>query len=117
MASTLDIKHSIEADNVELFSLTGSLDTATHDQLEQAVKARIDEGARKVLLDLGGVDYMGSAGLRSFYEIQKNLMASEPVGDIKLANVSEKASRVLKTLGFDQFFSVYPDVQAGINAF
>lgn len=57
-------------------SLTGRLDGLSSPELEQQVSALIASGVRTLTLDLSGLDYVSSAGLRVFIIAAKKLKAS-----------------------------------------
>lgn len=118
MSSVLRIAVSEEKGNVPVtvFHLKGDLDASTHTELEHKANEAIDGGVANLLLDLSGVTYMGSAGLRAFQTISNKLKDSAS-GQLKLVNPSEPVSKVMKTLGFDQYFDIYNDVDAAVQAF
>jgi stage II sporulation protein AA (anti-sigma F factor antagonist) len=59
---TLEIERDVQ-DGVLVLTLSGRLGTASAGELITAGMAALDEGHRAILIDLGGVDYMSSAGL------------------------------------------------------
>lgn len=54
-------------------ALTGRLDGTTSKGVEDHLLNAIDAGARRVVLDLSGLDYVSSAGLRVFMMAAKRL--------------------------------------------
>jgi anti-sigma B factor antagonist len=64
-ASAFTIRSHSDAEEARL-GLSGELDIATAPQLEQAVGAALDAGARHVVIDLGGLSFVDSSGLRLF---------------------------------------------------
>lgn len=94
--------------------LKGSLDASTYTQLEEKADGVLADGVAGIVLDLHGVDYMGSAGLRAF-QIINNKLKEKSEGKLRLLNCSEPVSRVLKTLGFDSFFDIYTDLDAALS--
>jgi anti-sigma B factor antagonist len=51
--------------NTLILTPSGRIDGLTAGEFERALLARIDGKPARVLLDLGGVDYISSAGLRA----------------------------------------------------
>ena len=80
----------------------------------------IGAGASNILFDLGGIGFMGSAGLRALHSISNRIKTAGPngsAGQMKLLKPSEAVSRIMKTLGFDQHFSIHDDLDAALKSF
>jgi anti-anti-sigma factor len=122
--ATLNIMVGQEQGNVPVTVLRveGDIDAATHKSLQDKATEVIDAGATHILLDLGGVEYMGSAGFRAIHAITNMLGGDEPSGMgksgyLKLLNPSDAVARVIKTLGFDAYLDIYQDRDEAINSF
>ena len=61
---TLEIDCSVE-DGLVVLALAGRLGTDSADRLTRAITDVLRDGRQRVLLDLGRVDYLSSAGLRA----------------------------------------------------
>ena len=118
MSSTLHIAVGQETGNVPVtvLYLKGSLDANTSGELESKADEIIGGGNTNLLLDLNGLDYMGSAGLRAFNAISHKLKDNGS-GEIKLLNPSEPVSKVIKTLGFTDFFDIQSDLDSAVKSF
>jgi anti-anti-sigma factor len=107
---------------VTVLHLQGDIDAATHGALTAKAEQVAGEGATNILLDLGEVGYMGSAGFRALHAISNML---EPEGGtgmgkskrLKLLNPSEDVSRVIKTLGFDVYLDIFQNQDEAIRSF
>lgn len=122
MSSNLRIAVSEEkgAVPVTILHLTGDLDGKTYQDLEAKAGELIGAGSGNLLIDLGGVGFMGSAGMRALHSIGNKLKTAGPggsAGKMILLNPTEAVSRVLKTLGFDQAFSIHSSMDAALKAF
>jgi anti-sigma B factor antagonist len=95
--------------------VNGRVDSASHHQLDAALKAVAAEGKSKYVVDLSGVEYMSSAGLRDLVSALKTAKRRIPVGDVLIANPSERAAEVLSMAGMNHLFSIYPTVDAAID--
>lgn len=117
MSSNLHITVLVQQGNehVTVLHLKGDLDGSNYKELEAKANEAIAGGTKNILIDLADVNYMGSAGLRAFHTISNTLKEKE--GAIKLLNPSDAAARVLKTLGFDQFFEVYNDLDEAVSSY
>jgi len=122
--ATLNIMVGHEQGNVPVTVLRveGDIDAATHKDLQDKAAEVIEKGATHILLDLGGVDYMGSAGFRAIHAVSNMLSDEESSGlskspYLKLLNPTDAVARVIKTLGFDVYLDIYQDRSEAVNAF
>jgi len=107
---------------VTVLRIEGDIDAATHKTLQDKAAEVIEAGATDVLLDLGGVKYMGSAGFRALHAISNMLHKDGEPGmmkstHLKLLNPTDAVARVIKTLGFDVYLDIYQDKDAAVNSF
>jgi anti-anti-sigma factor len=118
MSAALRIAVSEEKGNVPvtILHVTGDVDSKTYLDLEAKAGEVIGGGANNILLDLSGVNYMGSAGLRAMHGIANKLKGNGG-GQLKLLNPSDAVSRVMKTLGFDKFFDIHSSLDNALKAF
>lgn len=116
MSETLRIAIAEETRNapVTVLQISGDLDGKSYHELEAKAGEAIAKGSTNILLDLGGVNYMGSAGLRALHSISNKVKGS---GQMRLLNPSEAVARVMKTLGFDKVFSIHHDYEEALKAF
>ena len=101
---------------VSVLYLKGSLDANTSGELESKVDELIGGGNANLLIDLSGLDYMGSAGLRAFTAISQKIKDNDS-GAFKLLNPSDAVGRVFKTLGFTEYFDIHDDLDSAVNSF
>ena len=97
----------IAADGPRIVKIRGEVDLATAPDLETIVKQVLDDAPRGVDLDLGGLTFIDSSGLRSLVALSKN--ASVRGVPLALRNIPRHAQRVLELTGLDAWF----DVKAG----
>ena len=107
---------------VTILRLEGDIDAATHNSLADKAAELIEGGATHILVDLGGVNYMGSAGFRALHAVTNMLGGDESAGlgkssHLKLLNPTEAVARVIKTLGFDVYLDIYQDQDKALNSF
>ena len=60
-------------DGVEIITISGRLDASASAPLKAKLDEVITGGTHKIALDLSGMTYIGSAGLREFFLAGKNL--------------------------------------------
>ena len=83
-------------------ALEGRLDTTTAPELEQATKDKL-EGVTELILDLAGLEYISSAGLRILLSLQK---AMNRLGSMKVIHVNEIVSEVFDVTGFSDILTI-----------
>ena len=89
-------------DDVLTVSLTGRLDTTTSPQLDEELKKSLD-GIRELTMDLDGLEYISSAGLRILLSTQKTMNQQ---GTMKLINVSSMVMDVFEVTGFSDILTI-----------
>ncbi|GAA4765941.1 STAS domain-containing protein [Actinomycetospora chibensis] len=95
---------------VAVVAPAGDVDTATAGPLRAAIGEQVDAGAVHVVLDLSGVEFMGSAGLALLIAEREAAIARE--GELRLAGVPRTAGRALSLTGLTELFDTYPDAEA-----
>ena len=96
----LDIQKTVKT--VAAFSLAGRLDTITAPQLENALRDVYDK-VDELVLDLEGLNYISSAGLRVLLSARK---AMAQKGEVKLRHVNESILELIKVTGFSEFLTI-----------
>ena len=91
---TMEIKTQSDGNNLTI-TVSGRVDTVTAPELEAGLKFG---EATSVVLDLGDVPYMSSAGLRLLLVAQKTMLAKG--GEFLIANVQPAVKEVLVVTGF-----------------
>jgi anti-anti-sigma factor len=103
--------------NVVLIRVAGRIDHTTAKGFEEALRPHLDGctgEAKKVLLDLSGVDYMSSAGLRVLMVAAKHCRKQN--GTMVIAALQPMIEEVFKISRFDLVFQIFPTVQAALEA-
>lgn len=77
-------------------SLEGRLDTSSAPQLEAEIKNSVGDAA-ELVLDMKGLDYLSSAGLRVLLAAQKSMARR---GTMRIRNVNETIMEVFQITGF-----------------
>jgi anti-sigma B factor antagonist len=90
---TIEIKKNREETTIEI---VGRLDTITAPALEKTIREDIGD-TKNLILDLSGLEYISSAGLRVLLGAQKKM---KQVGFMKVINVGENIMEVLEMTGF-----------------
>ena len=123
---------------VTILRLQGDLDGSNYLDLIDATKTAEQNGAKHLLLDLGGVPYMSSAGLVALHSSVLLLRGEQPPDPAagwstlksvavntsgttqKLVKLLKPQPRVMRTLemsGMNAFFEIYTDEAAAVASF
>ena len=109
---------SIETDNrqnVSVMKVNGRIDSETAPELDEALTKLLQDSRNKIVLDLHGVDYMSSAGLRAMVKAYQE--AKKSGGDLRLASVSTPVEVILRTVGMMQMLQMFPTEQEAMASF
>ena len=91
---------------IPVLVLTGRLNQASADALHAAaMEVAGDETSKALVVDMGGVDFIASVGIRSLIRPSQALALRG--GKLAVANLSPHISEFFKLTGFDQMFRVY----------
>ena len=90
---TIEIKKNAEATIIEII---GRLDTTTAPALDKAINEDIGD-TKNLVLDVKGMEYISSAGLRVLLGAQKKM---QKVGSMKVTGVCEEVMEVFEMTGF-----------------
>lgn len=99
---------------VAALTVVGRMDSNTSSEAEKIISKQIDGGAKRILLDLSGLEYMSSAGLRALLlGVKKSKVAG---ATLSLSGVREEIKEVLVVSGFVAFFKIYPTKDEALKA-
>jgi anti-sigma B factor antagonist len=93
----------------------GRIDSATAPQLAKALDDITNTGRYKIILDLSGVDFMSSAGLRVLISTQKTCKRYNR-GEIVLTSVPKRIHDALDLAGFIPLFKFYDNALDAVGA-
>lgn len=84
-------------------------------ELRQILRGLLDQGQRKIVLNLGKVGYIDSSGLgelvSSFTTVKNN------GGELKLASLTEKVNDLLTITKLYSVFDIHSDESAALKSF
>jgi len=87
----------------------GRMDAVSAPEFETACSERIEMGESAFLVDLEGLEYISSAGLRALLVIAKKLKSNN--GSISFCSLKPVVERVFSLSGFESMFPLYDSVQ------
>ena len=97
---------------VTIVQIQGEIDLYNAPTLQKAIGEKIDEGEKKILIDLQECTYVDSSGLGCFISIMKRLATVK--GAIKVANAKENITNLFKVARLTAMFGVYSSVDEAI---
>jgi stage II sporulation protein AA (anti-sigma F factor antagonist) len=105
---------SIEKLNeVDVVAASGRLDAAGAPEMEAKGKELVQGGSKRLLVDMAGVDYVSSAGLRSLLVLAKAVKGVG--GAMALCSLSATVSEVMTISGFDNILTLAADRAAAMD--
>ncbi|MBI5297884.1 MAG: STAS domain-containing protein [Chloroflexi bacterium] len=124
--------------SVAIVRVEGQLDGQNYQELISKARELYDAGTRDVLLDLGGLTYISSAGIVALHTIAL-LLRGEALPDpeqgwsavksvertreagiqkhVKLLDVRPEVNSVLEMVGLTAFFEAYTDRETALRSF
>ena len=112
----LDIKIIKKKDYVYSVQLQGSIDTETSADLEEELKEIIDQKTKAVILDMGGVNYLSSAGIRVVIWVKKALQEKNATfAMVNLQPQIKKVFDIMKILPMVNIFDDMPEADKYID--
>jgi anti-anti-sigma factor len=108
----IDIK---DYKRVSVVTVTGRIDGATSGDFESELNTLAEAGRVNIVLDLGAVEFISSAGLRVLVTTRKAVKGAG--GEVVLAQPSAQVIETLEIAGLDVLFEKYPNREAAVAAF
>jgi len=101
-------------EDVAVVTASGQIDSETAPQLDAELTRVIGE-KNKLVVDLKGVEYMSSAGIRAI--VKASQAVEKNGGAVKLASVPEDIQAVLYTVGLNQKVAAFTSVDEAVASF
>jgi anti-anti-sigma factor len=101
--------------NVFILRIKGRLDVVSSPEAEKRVFDAINNGKFNLLLDMEGVSYLSSAGMRMLLSINKRLRTMS--GKLAICSVTTNVVDVLKMSGFDHTLHMFKTEEDALRFF
>jgi len=101
--------------HISIIKVGGYIDTTTSSELERALDSLLKQGRFYLVVDLGNVDYISSAGWGIFISEIKSIRENN--GDLKLVRMVPDVYEIFELLEFHHILDVYDSVDEAINKF
>jgi anti-anti-sigma factor len=103
-----------DKEGVPLVTVTGEVDIANSEELREALLAQLGASAGGTLVDLSGVSFIDSSGLRALVTARTHY--NEISADLWLVVGDRHVLGVLEISGLDKVFRVFPTVNDAAEA-
>ncbi|MEJ2636281.1 MAG: STAS domain-containing protein [Calditrichia bacterium] len=100
---------------VSIIKVGGFIDTTTSSEVERALNSLLKQNRYNVVIDLGNVDYISSAGWGIFISEIKSIR--EQNGDLKLVRMIPDVYEIFELLEFHHILDVYDSVEEAVDKF
>jgi anti-anti-sigma factor len=136
----ISVENILSNPPIVVMQLTGDLDATCYRQVINAGQKAYNDGGRRMLLDLSGVEFMSSSGLVALHSIAL-IMRGEKTPDLeqgwstmhaiadyvedasmmeknfKLLNPTAKVMQTLEKMGFNQTFEIFFERELALESF
>jgi anti-sigma B factor antagonist len=104
----------VERDGVKIAAVRGRVDGSNAESLERRLLGLLDAGGGRLVLDLTGVDYVNSAGLRAVLIAAKRSIAVG--GTLAVVAVHGVVREVLDMAGFSAILPMFEQTDTAVAA-
>ncbi|MEJ2751410.1 MAG: STAS domain-containing protein [Candidatus Promineifilaceae bacterium] len=118
--STSNLEINVEKlKRVVLLTVQGRIDSTNASELDNSLKETINDGNYNIAVNLSGVDYMSSAGLRALVSALRECKKHR--GDLCLSAPSSRVAEVFElaglTTGPSPLFTVYENDASAVGSY
>jgi len=99
-------------DGVAVLSIGGEIDLVTAPALEEAIGGVVAENQTALIIDLSGVEFLGSVGLKILAATYEKLNNSAEFGVVARGPATR---RPIHLTGLDKTFSLYPTLDDALT--
>lgn len=101
--------------NIAVIKVGGYIDTTTSAELEHSLDSLLKAGMYRIIIDLGNVDYISSAGWGIFISEIKGIR--EKGGDLKLVRMIPDVYEVFELLEFHYILKAFDTLEEAVSDF
>ena len=109
----MEIKQERDGD-VVIVRLSGRLDSSAASAAEEQLSAALVGAPPRVAIDMSGLAYISSAGLRVLLVLAKKVQQQK--GKVALGGLAANVREVFSATGFDSIFTIAADPASAVAA-
>lgn len=111
----LSVKQTGANNDISIIKVGGYIDTTTSAELEHSLETLLKADNHNIIIDLGNVDYISSAGWGIFISELKGIR--DKGGDLKLVNMMPDVYEVFELLEFHYILKAFDSIEDAIADF
>ncbi len=100
---------------ISVIKVGGYIDTTTSSEVERALNGLLKQGRFQIIIDLGNVDYISSAGWGILISEIKSIRENN--GDLKLVKMIPDVYEIFELLEFHHILDVYDTMEEAVARF
>ncbi len=104
-----------EVRGISVMSVEGRVDSDSAPKLDEALSGLLTANCNKIVVNLGQVEFMSSAGLRALVKAYQ--AAQKAGGSVRLTGVSDAIQGIMYTVGLNQMLRAYSTDQEALASF
>ena len=101
--------------DVEVLKIEGRLDASSAKDIKEKVDLLTKENRVKLVIDMGGVDFIDSSGLGSLVASLRSV--NKLGGDIKISALQDQVRAIFELTRLHRIFGIYDDSNAAAESF
>ncbi len=105
---------SNQTEKALIITADGRLDTTTAADFESKCMEIISSGDKNIVIDLKGIEYISSAGLRSILSVGKKVRSDG--GNLVFCNLRGMVREVFEISGFSSIFTIHDTREQALEA-
>lgn len=106
---------SRQQNGIGVLEVAGPVDGSTSGELEAAINELMPQVGYRLVLNLAGVAYISSIGLRVLLTALKR--AKSMKGDVRICGTNETVTKIFRISGFLTLFDLAPSEAAALERF
>jgi anti-anti-sigma factor len=103
-----------QSQSLNIFAPEGAIDLHVSPEMRASLRAIIDEKPKRLVVDLSRVPYVDSSGIAVLIGAMQSLELEG--GVFMLAGAQEAVQTILESARLDQYFRLFPSVDAALAA-
>lgn len=102
-------------DEISIVRVNGEITFSTSGDLRKKLLELVDKGSKKIILNIGGVDYIDSSGMATMVEILQKIKSEG--GHLVLCKVKDKVKDILEMVKLRDLFEMFDTEEEAIEGF
>ena len=103
---------TLTRDGITVIQVGGSMDATSVADFDAEWRKALDEGAERLVVEMSGLEYISSAGLRGILMLAKTGKAKGAA--LGFAGMKAMVADMFRLSGFQSILNLYPDLDAAV---